>query len=282
MKNIFSFFLIPIIVLTVNSCANNKEDTSSALIQMDQALNQPNRKDDEVNPDIPTVVISSCYRVNNSSLDNSTVDNSTITDNSTINNSTVKNCSLISFSSIASSKVDNSAVDNTTVTGNSTIKNSSLVCNSTIDNSTIDNSTVCYGTTEMSIVNRTIQNQIVTESVAPTVSSISPANGDLNVNANSNISVTFSETMNITSVTTNTASTSCSGTVKLSYNNFSSCIQMTSGDPTTSDNRTFIVNPASDLDSGTTYKIRVTTGVHDPSGNTMSSQFETGTGFDTK
>ena len=47
-------------------------------------------------------------------------------------------------------------------------------------------------------------------------------------------------------------------------------------------NKTFSVTPSDNLSSETSYKIRVTTGVHDPSGNTMSSQFETGTGFDTK
>jgi hypothetical protein len=53
------------------------------------------------------------------------------------------------------------------------------------------------------------------------------------------------------------------------------------GDPTTSDNITFTVNPASVLVAETTYKIRATTGVKDPSGNTMSIENTTGTGFTT-
>ncbi|SVC09454.1 uncharacterized protein METZ01_LOCUS262308, partial [marine metagenome] len=45
--------------------------------------------------------------------------------------------------------------------------------------------------------------------------------------------------------------------------------------------KTFSVSPSSSLSSSTTYKIRVTTGVKDFSGNTLSSQYETSTGFTT-
>ncbi len=46
--------------------------------------------------------------------------------------------------------------------------------------------------------------------------------------------------------------------------------------------KTFSVSPSSSLSSSTTYKIRVTTGVKDFSGNTLSSQYETSTGFTTR
>ena len=45
------------------------------------------------------------------------------------------------------------------------------------------------------------------------------------------------------------------------------------------DNKTFTVTPSSSLSYTTTYKIRVTTGVKDLAPNTLSSQYETGTGF---
>ena len=152
----------------------------------------------------------------------------------------------------------------------------------------------------MSIVNRTVQNQVMTESIAPTVNSTSPANGATDSSCTNNITVTFSENMDTTSVTTNTGNTSCSGTIQISTNNFVNCIQMTNGDPSTSDNTTFSVNPDSgtgvtddgsgnkrlrNLDwleiagNGPTFKIRVTTGVKDLSGNTMSDDNTTGTGF---
>jgi len=177
MKNIYFIFLIPIIGLTISSCANSKEDTSGALTQMDQVLDQPNSTDDGINPDFPTVTISSCYLLNNSTIDNSTIDNSTISDNSSIYDSTVKNCSTVSFSQVRSSTVDNSTiirskVDNSTISysrsDNSTIDNStaskSRVDNSTLyystdDNSTFDNSTVRFSTTCFSkIYNSTLDN----------------------------------------------------------------------------------------------------------------------------
>jgi hypothetical protein len=45
--------------------------------------------------------------------------------------------------------------------------------------------------------------------------------------------------------------------------------------------KTFSVSPSSNLSSSTTYKIRVTTGVKDFSGNYLSSQYETSSGFTT-
>ena len=282
MKKLFLFFIVPIISLTTNSCANSKEDTSGALAQMNQALNQPNRTDDEVDPDIPIVIISSCYRLNNSNIDNSTIENSKITDNSTIKNSTIKNCSSISFSRIDSSSIDNSTIDNSTVIGNSTIKNSSSVCNTTIDNSTIDNSTVCYGAEVMSIVNRTVQNQIMTESVAPTVILTSPADTISTNDCNTTIFVDFSEPMNITSITT-TDNTTCSGSILVSDNSsFNSCIPMSSQTPTSSNSNTrFTLTPNSALINSKIFFIRVTADVKDPSGNRMSDDNTTGTGFNT-
>ena len=58
---------------------------------------------------------------------------------------------------------------------------------------------------------------------------------------------------------------------------------MTTNDPTnSSDNKTFTINPGADLAVSTVYKIRVKTTVKDPSGNTMSNQFETGFTTDDK
>ena len=70
------------------------------------------------------------------------------------------------------------------------------------------------------------------------------------------------------------------GTFQLSSDNFSNCIQMTSSSPSISNtNKIFTFDPNSDLSDGTVYKIRMTTGVEDGSGNNMSSQYDTGTGF---
>ena len=87
----------------------------------------------------------------------------------------------------------------------------------------------------------------MSESVAPWLISTSPVDNATNSSCINNITVTFDDDMDTTSVTTNTGNTSCSGTIQISTNNFVNCIQMPNGDPSTSDNTTFSVNP----DSGT-------------------------------
>ena len=56
---------------------------------------------------------------------------------------------------------------------------------------------------------------------------------------------------------------------------------MTSSPSESNSYKTFSVSPSSSLSSSTTYKIRVTTGVKDFSGNYLSSQYETSSGFTT-
>ncbi len=120
-----------------------------------------------------------------------------------------------------------------------------------------------------------------TDTTAPTVSSVYPADNQNEVSITENISVTFSKAMNTTSVTTNVSNTICSGSFQLSFNNFSSCIQMSSSPSSSNSFRTFTVDPSNNLSYSTTYKIRVTTGVKDTGGNTLSSQYETLIGFTT-
>ena len=133
--------------------------------------------------------------------------------------------------------------------------------NTTTDNTTTDNTT--------------------TDTTAPTVSSISPTDNQSGVSIIDNISVTYSEAMDNTSVTTNTSNTSCSGQFQLSSDNFSSCFQMSSSPSSSNSDKTFTIDPSDNLSRATTYKIRVTIGVKDSAGNTMSSQYETSSGFTT-
>ena len=120
-----------------------------------------------------------------------------------------------------------------------------------------------------------------TDTTAPTVSSVYPADNQNEVSITENISVTFSEAMNTTSVTTNMSNTTCSGSFQLSSNNFSSCIQMSSSPLSSNSYRTFTVDPSDNLSHSTNYKIRVTTGVKDTAGNSLSSQYEISNGFTT-
>ena len=59
-----------------------------------------------------------------------------------------------------------------------------------------------------------------TDTTAPTVSSIYPTDNQIGVSVSGNISVTFSEAMDTTYVTTNTSNSSCSGSVQLSSDDF--------------------------------------------------------------
>jgi|LULL01.1.fsa_nt_gb hypothetical protein len=120
------------------------------------------------------------------------------------------------------------------------------------------------------------------ETTAPTVSSIYPIENHCSILINDNISVTFSESIDITSVTTNTSNTSCSGSIELSSDNFSNCVKMSATPSSSNSDKTFKLDPRDNLSVSTNYKIRVKTAVKDTQGNTMSSQYETATGFTTR
>ena len=116
----------------------------------------------------------------------------------------------------------------------------------------------------MTISNDNRSNRTVTESVAPQTGITNVASMD----RSDDISITFSEVLDPDTVTINTINTSCSGTIQVSVDNFNTCVQMGSGDPTTSNNITFVFNPSGDL-AKQPYKLRIT-GVKDTSGNIYS------------
>jgi len=125
-----------------------------------------------------------------------------------------------------------------------------------------------------------VEDSSTTDTTAPTVISVSTtADNQSSVSITDNITVIFSEAMDKTTVTTNTDNTTCYGSLELSSDNFSSCVQMSSEPVSSSDNMTFTLNPSDNLTGGTPYLTRVTTGVKDTAGNSMSSQYETSSGF---
>ena len=121
-----------------------------------------------------------------------------------------------------------------------------------------------------------------TDLTPPTVSSVSPADGSSGALISTSISVTFDEAMNTFLISTNTG-TACNAKLQVSADDFSTCVAMESTTPTVSNgDRTFTINPASDLSYSTTYKIRATTDVKDPFGNYLASVYTTTTGFTTE
>ena len=123
-------------------------------------------------------------------------------------------------------------------------------------------------------------NASTTDTTAPTVTSVSTtADNQSSVSITDNITVTFSEAMDTTYVTTNTSDTYCAGTIRVSSDNFSTCVRMSSEPTSSNDNKTYTLDPYDNLTVGTTYLTRVTTGVKDTAGNALSSQYDNSTGF---
>jgi hypothetical protein len=119
-------------------------------------------------------------------------------------------------------------------------------------------------------------------STEPTVSSVSTtADNQSLVSITDNITVTFSEAMDTTYVTTNTSDTYCAGTIRVSSDNFNTCVKMSSSPASSNSNKTFTLDPYDNLTVLTTYLTRVTIGVKDTAGNAMGSQYETSSGFTT-
>jgi len=107
------------------------------------------------------------------------------------------------------------------------------------------------------------------DTTAPTVDNSSP--GDCNCSSYNpvEISVTFSEIMDETTITTNTSDTSCSGAFQLSSDNFDTCVKMTGLSFTASNSyKTFTIENVV-LANSTFYKYRFTSGATDLAGNNL-------------
>jgi alpha-tubulin suppressor-like RCC1 family protein len=149
------------------------------------------------------------------------------------------------------------------------------------DNSTVLSDNTSYSTCTITVTDLAgnpstalTVNTFVVDTTAPTVSSTSPTDNESSISISNNISVTFSESMGTASVTTNTSNTICSGSLQLSSDSFSSCVQMASS-PSSSDNRTFTVTSSPKMFYSTTYKIRVTTAAEDSAGNNIAQSTQT-------
>ena len=120
----------------------------------------------------------------------------------------------------------------------------------------------------------------LTDSTAPTISSVSPTDNSTYKSPATTIAVTFSETISTSSITTNTTDTTCSGSFQLSSDNFTTCVKM-SATPSASDNNTaFTATPKDNLSGGTIFKLRITTSAKDTSSNSLVSTYTTN-GFTT-
>ncbi|MBA2706858.1 MAG: Ig-like domain-containing protein, partial [Gemmatimonadaceae bacterium] len=103
---------------------------------------------------------------------------------------------------------------------------------------------------------------LVVDVIAPTVVSVVPSNGVSNVATNTQVTVTFSEPMNPTTInSTNVQLTVTTGAV------VSATVTYNAG------TNAAVITPTSPLANGTTYTVRVTTAVRDVAGNPLAAQF---------
>ena len=124
-------------------------------------------------------------------------------------------------------------------------------------------------------------NPPVSDTIPPTILSVSPGDSSTDIQVDSSISITFSESVNPGSVTTNTSDSVCSGSLQVSLDEFSSCVQMSSDPSSETDYKVFLIKPSTNLGFESTYKIKVTTGVKDISGNPLGEEFVQNSGFTT-
>jgi Concanavalin A-like lectin/glucanases superfamily/Bacterial Ig-like domain len=117
----------------------------------------------------------------------------------------------------------------------------------------------------------------------PTVATITP--GDLSnaIPGAAPVSITIADplALDLSTITTNTSDTSCSGTLQISSaaDDFApyTCVKMRS-QPVAISSQTFLLSAADGFEPGI-YKVRVTTGIRDIAGNTLASAYTSNTGF---
>ena len=119
------------------------------------------------------------------------------------------------------------------------------------------------------------------DTTAPTVDSVSPEDNSTNVAVSTTVAVTFSESMSTSTITTNTDNTTCSGSFKLSSDNFTTCIKMSSAPSASNSYKTFTVTPDDNLSRGTNFIIQITTSAADTSSNSLADNYTTSNGFTT-
>jgi hypothetical protein len=115
----------------------------------------------------------------------------------------------------------------------------------------------------------------------PYVADTTPSDGGVGVASNA-IAVVFSQPMNPATLTTQTASGVCSGSIQISKDNFATCIAFSSATPAMSNgNATATLTAEPGLLVNRAYQIRVTTAATSATGLPLASNYTQMTGFGT-
>jgi methionine-rich copper-binding protein CopC len=118
-----------------------------------------------------------------------------------------------------------------------------------------------------------------TDQTAPSVTTITPFSIYDRIPLNTSIVVTFDEAMNIPTLTTTTAGTTCMGSVQLSANGFYSCVPMVRDPEPSANLKSFVITPISNLAENHSYSLKITTAVTDGSGNPLENEYLTTKGL---
>lgn len=115
------------------------------------------------------------------------------------------------------------------------------------------------------------------------VLSTSPADGATAVLETSPIAITFTGAMSPASLTAQTTTGACSGSIQLSTDEFASCLGFAAAAPAMSaGNSVATLGAVPGLSYGTTFKIRVTTAAKDAAAGALGMQYTSTTGFATR
>ncbi|MEM7179507.1 MAG: LamG-like jellyroll fold domain-containing protein [Spirochaetota bacterium] len=121
---------------------------------------------------------------------------------------------------------------------------------------------------------------VSTESGATTlqVSSSTPADADTNVSVNSTITVSLNQQLSTTGLTMQNTNGSCSETVRVSSDDFQTCV---GGSISYSGGTSFQITPNNTWQDFTTYKLLITTDLMSLSGLNLESEYRMESGFTT-
>jgi hypothetical protein len=117
------------------------------------------------------------------------------------------------------------------------------------------------------------------DTAPPTVTATTPAPTTTGVSKSAIITVTFSEAMQVASITASTSGASCTGTIQVSSDNFATCAAMVANPVGSAGNTVFTLTPSGGLASLGAYKVRVTTGAKDAAGNALAAAYTASDAF---
>jgi len=136
------------------------------------------------------------------------------------------------------------------------------------------------------LMESSFNSNFTTVSTTPPILSLPtiPADGLSDVSENQSVQVSFDKVMDGTTITTNNGTTSCTGSVQVSLDDFSTCHPLNTPVPA-SNADTYVISLTSQYLSSTTYKLKVLgapsapTATADPSGNYIASDYLQSVGF---